>query len=86
MPAARTIALQSTNRIVSTNQISTISAILAQNVPALGGMKIAVAPAWAGYSLITGSHVTAIAGATAGGIAISEYNNDDSKSRSPVVP
>jgi hypothetical protein len=86
MPAARTIALQSTNGIISASQISTISATLAQNVSALGGMKIAIAPAWAGYGLMTGSHVTAIAGATAGGVAIAEYNDDDTKSRSPVVP
>ena len=87
LPAARTVALQSANRIVSVERITTISSMLAKNVPALGGMKIALAPAWAGYGIMTASHVTALAGATAGGIAITENNsNGGGKSRSPVVP
>lgn len=80
------VALQSTNRIVSAQQVSSISSMLAKDVPALGGMKIAVAPALAG-GLLTAGNVTALAGATAGGVAISEYNSDDdSTTRSPVAP
>jgi hypothetical protein len=87
MPAARTVALQSTNEIISAGKVTTVSSILAKSVPALGGMKIAVAPAWAGYSLITATNVTALAGATAGGVAIVENNsNGGDNTRSPSVP
>jgi hypothetical protein len=87
IPAARIAALQSAGNIASAQQITTISAVLAKDVPALGGMKIAVSPAWAGYKLLTAGNVTALAGATAGGIAIVENNTDDSSSaRSPIVP
>jgi hypothetical protein len=86
MPAARTVALQSANRIVSVQQGATISSVLAKNVPALGGMKIAVAPALAGSGLMTAGNVTALAGATAGGVAIVENNSKGGSTRSPVVP
>ncbi len=86
MPAARTVALQSANRIVSVQQGATISSVLAKNVPALGGMKIAVAPAFAGSGLMTAGNVTALAGATAGGVAIVENNSNGGSTRSPVVP
>ena len=87
MPAGRTLALQSTNRIISVQKAATVGSVLAKSVPALGGMKIAVAPAWAGYGLMTASRVTALAGATAGGIAIAENNsNGGGKARSPIVP
>jgi hypothetical protein len=86
MPAARTVALQSANRIVSVQQGATISSVLAKNVPALGGMKIAVAPALAGSGLMTAGNVTALAGATAGGVAIVENNSNGGSTRSPVVP
>jgi hypothetical protein len=50
-------------------------------------MKIAVAPAWAGYGIMTAKHVTALAGATAGGLAVAENNsNGGVKSRSPYIP
>jgi len=87
MPAARTVALQSANGIVSAGHVTTVSSILAKNVPALGGMKIAVAPVWAGYGIFTTTHVTALTGATAGGLAITENNsNGGGRTRSPSVP
>ena len=85
-PEAKMAALQSNNTIVSSQYVSTISSMLVKDIPAFGGMKIAMAPALAGGFLTTGN-VTALAGATAGGVAISEYNSDDdSTTRSPVVP
>lgn len=87
LPAARTVALQSFGRIVSVRQMGSIGTALAKNVPAMSGMKIAMAPAWAGLGLGSASHVTALAGATAGGIAIAENNsNGGSSNRSPAVP
>ncbi|MFC1781707.1 hypothetical protein ACFLZ8_05545 [Planctomycetota bacterium] len=85
-PVARTIALQSMNRISSAGEIGTIGSILAKSVPAMGGMKIAVAPAWVGLGLST-AQIAGIAGATAGGIAIAENSSSDSSStRSPSTP
>ncbi len=87
MPEARTVALQSTNKIIPVAKMTPISEMLAKNVPALGEMKIAVAPAWAGNGLFTAGNIAALGGATAGGIAIIENNSDgSSSSRSPVVP
>jgi len=87
LPVARTVALQSFGSIVSTQQIGSIGVVLAKNIPAMAGMKIAMAPAWAGLGLGTASQVTALAGATAGGIVIAENNsNNSTSSRSPVVP
>ncbi|MBN2183178.1 MAG: hypothetical protein JW715_14800 [Sedimentisphaerales bacterium] len=87
LPVARTVALQSYSTIVSAGQIGSIGTILAKSIPAMQGMKIAMAPAWAGYGIGTAAHVTGLAGATAGGIAIAENNsNGGGKSRSPVTP
>jgi hypothetical protein len=87
MPAARTVALQSFGSIASAGQIGNIGVILAKNISALSGMKIAVAPAWAGLGLGTAAQVTGLAGATAGGIAIAENNsNGGTSTRSPVTP
>jgi len=87
MPAARTVALQSFGSIASAGQIGNIGVILAKNIPAMSGMKIAVAPAWAGLGLGTAAQVTGLAGATAGGIAIAENNsNGGTSARSPVTP
>jgi hypothetical protein len=87
LPTARTVALQSFGNIASAGQIGNIGVILAKNIPAMSGMKIAVAPAWAGLGLGTAAHVTGLAGATAGGIAIAENNsNGGSSARSPVTP
>lgn len=88
MPIAQIVSLQSTNSIASAPNVSPIGAMLAKDVPALGGMKIAVAPAFAGYELFTATNVTAAAGAMAGGLAIAENNNgsDNHNVRSPIVP
>lgn len=87
IPQAKTVALQSSNSIASVQDVTPTSTILAKDVPAMKGMKISTGPAFAGNGLITVGNVTAIAGAVAGGIAIVEYNDDDdSSSRSPVVP
>ena len=87
LPVARTVALQSFGAIASAGQIGSIGVILANSVPAMAGMKIAIAPAWAGLGLGTASYVTGLAGATAGGIAIAENNsNGGDKSRSPITP
>lgn len=85
--AARTVALQSFGSIASAGQIGNIGVIPAKNIPAMTGMKIAVAPAWAGLGLGTAAHVTGLAGATAGGIAIAENNSNNGHAvRSPVTP
>ncbi len=87
LPVARTVALQSFGSIVSAGQIGSIGVILAKSVPAMAGMKIAMAPAWAGLGIGTAAHVTSLAGATAGGIAIAENNsNGGTSNRSPIVP
>lgn len=44
IPAARTIALQSSGRLAAAGQMATVSASLAKSIPAVGAMKIAVAP------------------------------------------
>lgn len=87
LPAARTVALQSFGSIASAGQIGSIGVILAKNIPAMAGMKIAMAPAWAGLGLGTAANVTGLAGATAGGIAIAENNsNGGTSTRSPITP
>lgn len=86
LPVARTVALQSYSTIASAGQIGSIGTILAKSIPAMQGMKIAMAPAWAGLGLGTAAHVTTLAGATAGGIAIAENNSNGGTTRSPVSP
>jgi hypothetical protein len=64
MPAAHTLALQSAGKLITAGKIETISRLLVKNIPGVGGMKIAVAPAFMGMSLGT---VGAITGGTVGG-------------------
>ncbi len=67
IPAARVVAMQCFGRLASTDELGSISALLAKSVPGIGAMKIAVAPAFMGMGLGTAG---AAAGATAGTVAI----------------
>jgi hypothetical protein len=67
IPVAQTVSRQSLGALMSVGEVSTVSSMLAQSVPGVGGMKIAVAPAMvAGGGMGT---TATIAGATTGGIA-----------------
>jgi hypothetical protein len=88
MPAARLAAMQTMGQISSIGALattSTVAATLGQSVPGIATMKIAMAPALAGWGLGT---TGAVAAASAGGIAIAENNSDGGgrSSRSPSTP
>ncbi len=78
IPAARTVALQSAGRLASIGTIGTVSSALGASIPAVGAMKIAVAPAFMGVGLGTAGIV---AGGTVGTVAIA--GTSSSSSRSP---
>ena len=83
IPSARIVAMQSLGEIstVGTFAIAdTVAGSLGKSVTGIGTMKIAVAPAWAGYGL--GTATTVAAGAAAGGLAIALSHS----SRSPSTP
>jgi len=78
VPMARTIAMQSVGQLASASQIATVSGALAQSVPGIATLKIAVAPAaFMGMSATT-------AGLVAGGsaVAVSSGGSGGSSSRS----
>lgn len=88
MPAARLVAMQSMGQIAAVGTLAstgTVAAALGQSVPGIAAMKIAVAPAFAGWGLGTASSVAA---ASAGGIAIAENNSNGGgrSNRSPTTP
>ncbi len=80
MPAIRTISMQSSGVLASTGAIGTVGSSLANSLPAVSGMKIAAAPAFAGAGLGTTGTVAAAA-AAGGGIAVA--NDSDDNHRSP---
>jgi hypothetical protein len=87
MPAARTVALQGAGKLTAAKQIATISSLLVKNIPGLGGMKIATAPAFMGMGL--GTTTGAVAGGTAGAIAIAGGGgggDDDEEAATPTTP
>ncbi len=77
--SAQTFGLQSSGYLLSTGSALTVSKVLVQTIPGIGGMKIAVAPAIIGMSAGTAG---VVAGATAGGIAIANNNNNNDRSPS----
>ena len=85
IPVARTLELQCLGELDSVRRKRNIGGILSENVPAMGGMKMAVAPAEAGWGL--GTALT-IGGGVGGGLAIaSSVSSGGGKSnRSPVSP
>jgi hypothetical protein len=85
MPIARTLELQSLGELASVKQKRTIGGILSESVPAMGGMKVAIAPAAAGFGLRTAA---IIGGATGGGLLIAESvsSGGGKSNRSPVAP
>jgi hypothetical protein len=79
--SAQTFGLQSSGYLASTGSALTISKVLVQTIPGIGGMKIATAPAIMGMSAGTAG---TIAGATAGGVAIAAGGSSGgSDARSP---
>ena len=82
LPAARTIALQSGGKLAMATQLGAISGLLVKSIPGASGMQVAVAPAaFMGVGLGTAG---AIAGGTAGTIAIAGGGGgDDGGTRSP---
>jgi hypothetical protein len=86
IPVARTLELQSLGKLASVRQKRNIGGILSESVPAMGGMKIAVAPAHAGGGLRTAA---LIGGATGGGLVIADSvssGGGKANRRSPVAP
>jgi len=85
IPAARTIALQSTGTLPRAGALLTVSGALAKNIPAVASMKIAAAPAFMGVGLGTAG---AVAGGTVGTVAIAGGfdSDDDDDERSPDSP
>lgn len=83
IPSARMVAMQSLGEISSVGAFATTKTVagsLGKSVTGIGTMKIAVAPAWAGWGLGTAN--TVAAGAAAGGLAIALSHS----SRSPSTP
>ncbi len=80
IPATRIATLQGFGRIASMAKLGTVSATLANSIPAVSAMKIAIAPAFMGVGLGTAG---AIAGATAGTVAIAGGGGGSSSSASP---
>jgi hypothetical protein len=90
IPAARMVTMQSLGQISSVGTLATgttVAASLAHSVPGIATMKIAMAPAFAGWGLGTAGTVAA-GTATAGGIAIAENNSNGGgrSNRSPTTP
>jgi hypothetical protein len=83
IPSSRLVFMQSFGGFASAAEMGTVSSTLAKSVSAVGSMKIAVAPAFMGMGLGT---VGAIAGGTAGTIAIAGGGGGGSGSRSPSQP
>jgi hypothetical protein len=85
MASARTVELQSGGRLASASKIGNISSILAKNIPGMGGMKIAVAPA--AIMGMSANTAATVAGATVGTVAIAGgFDSDGHGSRSPSTP
>ncbi len=83
VPLARTLAMQSQGRLISTGRIGTISGGLANRVIGVSGMRIAAAPLIMGLSPAT----AAIAGGGAAGVAIAAGGGGGGgDNRSPSVP
>ena len=82
IPASRIVELQSFGKLVLVRRIGTVSALLSKGVPAMGTMKVAAAPTWAGWGIST---ATFVAGGTAGGLAIaaSRSSGGGKANRSP---
>ena len=86
IPAARTVALQSAGKLATAKRVGTISSVLVKSIPGIGGMKIAVAPAFMGVGLGTAG---AVAGGVAGGtvaIAGGGGGGGGDDARSPSAP
>ncbi len=81
LPLARTAELQSIGIVASAGNITTIGGVLAQSIPAMSGMKLAVAPAFLGAGL-QGAGI--IAGASAGAVAVA--GGSDSNGHSHASP
>lgn len=87
IPVARTVALQGIGKLATAEQVATVSSMLVKSVPGVGGMKIAVAPAFMGVGLGTAG---AAAGGTAGAVAVAGAggggSSGGSSARSPSSP
>lgn len=79
LPAAKTVGLQSAGKVAMTGKMATIGATLSKAVPGMASMKIAAAPAFMGVGLGTAG---AVAGGTAGTVAIASGGGSSSSSRS----
>ena len=67
IPVAQTVAIQSAAQLATVAKLTTVSSLLVKSIPGVGGMKIAVAPAFAGIGL---GGVGAAAGGTVGAVAV----------------
>ena len=84
LPVARTAELQSMGIVASAGKITTIGGVLAQSIPAMSGMKLAVAPAFLGVGL-QGAGI--IAGASAGAVAVAGgFDSNGHDHASPSTP
>ena len=87
IPAARTVALQSTGELATAGGIGAVSvgSALAKSVPGVGALKIAVAPAV--FMGMSGTTSLIVGGGTATAIAVgTSGSSSSSKVRSPSTP
>jgi hypothetical protein len=84
LPLVRTTELQSIGLVASAGNITTIGGVLAQSIPAMSGMKLAVAPAFLGVGL---QGAGLIAGAGVGTVAVAGgFDSNGHSHASPSVP
>jgi hypothetical protein len=81
VPAARTVAMQGSGVVKSVGAMGTVGSLLTKGVPAVGGMKIAVAPAFLGVG-----PVGAAAAAGGAGVAAASGGGGGGGHRSPSTP
>lgn len=85
VPAARTVALQSSGQLSSMGQVTSVSSMLTKSIPGMGSMKIAIAPAFMGVGAGTAGAIAAGGGAAVA-IAGGGGGGGGSDARSPATP
>jgi hypothetical protein len=84
IPAAQTVELQSMGLVASAEKVTPIGSMLAQSIPAMSGMKLAIAPAFLGIGL---QGAGLIAGGSAGAVAVAGgFDSDGPDHASPSTP
>jgi hypothetical protein len=81
IPTCRMVSAQSFGTVGLNSTLPSVARSLSQNLPGLGSMQIAVAPAMAGMGL---GQTAAIVGGVGGGVAVA--SGSGSSTRSPASP